>query len=69
MKEHYDLIIIDGPNGNGRNIAYLHIKDRVKKNSIIFIDDYNSKDNNHFLSTKELQTLIKKNISKNFVPI
>jgi len=47
LREHYDLVIIDGPNGNGRNIAYLHIKDRVKKNSIIFIDDYNSKDGDY----------------------
>ena len=47
LKEKYDLIIIDGPNGNGRNIAYLHIQDHIKSSSAIFIDDYNSHDNNY----------------------
>lgn len=47
LKEKYDLIIIDGPNGNGRNMAYLHIQDHIKSGSIIFIDDYNSRDNNY----------------------
>ena len=45
LKDHYDIILIDGPNGNGRNLAYLHIIDRIKPGSIIFIDDYNNKDN------------------------
>lgn len=45
LKNKYDLILIDGPNGNGRNIAYLHIKDRLKKGSIVFIDDHTSSDN------------------------
>lgn len=45
LKDFYNLIIIDGPNGNGRNIAYLHIINRVQPGTIIFIDDYNSRDN------------------------
>lgn len=30
LNRKYDLIIIDGPNGNGRNIAYLHLQNCVK---------------------------------------
>ena len=44
LKKNYDLVIVDGPNGNGRSISYLHIKDRVHKGSHILIDDHNSKD-------------------------
>ena len=39
-----NVLIIDGPNGNGRNLSYLFIKDRVNPGSIIFIDDYDAKD-------------------------
>tara|TARA_Y100000389_G_scaffold162207_1_gene164912 strand:+ start:611 stop:1285 length:675 start_codon:yes stop_codon:yes gene_type:complete len=44
LKDKYDLIIIDGPNGNGRVISYLHIKDKIKKGTFILIDDHNSRD-------------------------
>jgi hypothetical protein len=40
----YDIIILDGPNGNGRNLAFLHLQKHVKEGSIIFIDDYNHYD-------------------------
>jgi hypothetical protein len=40
----YDLIILDGPNGNGRNFSFLHIQKHVKKDTLIFIDDYNHYD-------------------------
>lgn len=36
----FDLMILDGPNGNGRNISYLHMKDHLEINSIVLIDDY-----------------------------
>ena len=42
--DKYDLIILDGPNGNGRNFSFLHIKNHINKNTIIFIDDYNHYD-------------------------
>ena len=45
LKDYYDFIIVDGPNGNGRNLSYLFFKDKVKKGTIIFIDDYDSRDN------------------------
>jgi hypothetical protein len=35
----YDLMILDGPNGNGRNISFLHIKEHLSVDSIILIDD------------------------------
>lgn len=48
LKGIYDIIILDGPNGNGRNFSFLHIQNHVKKGSVIFIDDYNHYD---FLET------------------
>lgn len=44
-EKKYDLVLLDGPNGNGRNISYLHFKNKLKKNAYIVIDDYNSHDN------------------------
>lgn len=41
----FDIVIIDGPNGNGRNISYLYFKENLDKDSIILIDDHNSCDN------------------------
>jgi hypothetical protein len=35
----YDIMILDGPNGNGRNISYLHIHNNLDVNSIVLIDD------------------------------
>jgi hypothetical protein len=34
-----DLAILDGPNGNGRSISFLHLKDKISKDCAIFIDD------------------------------
>jgi len=44
MNEHdlpndIDLVILDGPNGNGRSISYLHLKNRVSRGCNILIDD------------------------------
>jgi predicted O-methyltransferase YrrM len=50
----YDLIIIDGPNGNGRNLSFLHIQNYVKNGTIIFIDDYN-----HYDFLEKCQSLFK----------
>lgn len=36
----YDLMVLDGPNGNGRNISFLHIKKHLTVGSHILIDDY-----------------------------
>lgn len=62
----YDIVILDGPNGNGRNISYLHFKENLEKESIILIDDFNSCDNdfkynfveyaNHFFNLEDIHT-------------
>ena len=39
----YDLVLLDGPNGNGRNIGYLHLKNKLK-NAYIIVDDITAKD-------------------------
>jgi len=39
LPDNIDLVILDGPNGNGRSIAYLHIKDKISDNCTILIDD------------------------------
>jgi hypothetical protein len=40
----YDLVILDGPNGNGRNLAFLHLINHVKSGTYFFVDDYNHYD-------------------------
>lgn len=40
----YDLMLLDGPNGNGRNISYLHMKEHLKSGSIVLIDDFHHYD-------------------------
>jgi hypothetical protein len=49
----YDLIILDGPNGNGRNISYLHIINNVKKGTYILIDDFT-----HYDFVERLQSVL-----------
>lgn len=41
LPEVIDLMIVDGPHGNGRSIGYLHGINRLKKGSFVVIDDYN----------------------------
>lgn len=36
----YDIVILDGPNGNGRNISYLHFMNNIRKGTLLVIDDY-----------------------------
>lgn len=36
----YDYVLLDGPHGNGRSLAYLHILGHLSNEAIIFIDDY-----------------------------
>jgi len=38
---HYDLILIDGPNGDKRALWYSKIRQAVKPGTIILIDDFN----------------------------
>ena len=39
LLDEYDLVLITGPNSNGRDIAFLHIKDRVKSGSFILLNE------------------------------
>jgi hypothetical protein len=39
-----DVMIVDGPHGNGRSIAFLHGIGRLRKGSFVVIDDYNHYD-------------------------
>lgn len=43
LRDDYNLAIVDGPHGNGRNFAYLLLKNRIKQ-GYIFIDDFNHYD-------------------------
>tara|TARA_R110000796_G_scaffold38670_3_gene97070 strand:+ start:816 stop:1472 length:657 start_codon:yes stop_codon:yes gene_type:complete len=36
----YDIMVLDGPNGNGRNISFLHMVNHLDIESIVLIDDY-----------------------------
>jgi spore maturation protein CgeB len=36
----YDYMLLDGPNGNGRSLAFLHARPHLTKHSVVFIDDY-----------------------------
>jgi hypothetical protein len=39
--EKFDLILIDGPNGDKRSLWYSKIRDHVKNGTIILVDDFN----------------------------
>lgn len=60
---NYDVMVLDGPNGNGRNFAFLHMQNKMNKNGIIFIDDLDHYDfeqkMNSFFHTKTLYKQLK----------
>jgi hypothetical protein len=39
--QKFDLILIDGPNGDKRSLWYSKIRENVKEGTIILIDDFN----------------------------
>lgn len=39
LPESIDLLIVDGPHGNGRSMAYLHCFNRLHNGSLVLIDD------------------------------
>tara|TARA_R110002126_G_scaffold106301_1_gene241190 strand:+ start:3452 stop:4078 length:627 start_codon:yes stop_codon:yes gene_type:complete len=39
LSKDYDLVILDGPNGNGRSFSFLHLKDLLKEDCYVFVDD------------------------------
>lgn len=40
----YDLMILDGPNGNGRNFSFLYVKNHLTIGSVVLVDDFNHYD-------------------------
>jgi len=44
LPKNIDIMILDGPHGNGRNIAFLVCNGKLKKGSYVVIDDYNHYD-------------------------
>lgn len=52
-----DILVVDGPHGNGRSLAYLHCANKLVKDSIILIDDASHYPFYEFLS-KVVQTEI-----------
>ena len=51
----YDLILIDGPNGDKRSVWYSKIKSNIKNGTILLVDDFN-----HFKSFSD-------ELDKNFI--
>ena len=39
LPDKIDLVLLDGPNGNGRSISFLHLKDKLADTCHIMIDD------------------------------
>ena len=50
IEGEFDLVIIDGPNGNGRSLAFNAIQNNLSSISYLLIDDYN-----HYPFTEHLK--------------
>ena len=47
----YDIALIDGPHGNGRNISFLHLKNNLNPGAYIIVgDDIHAKDGVIFIT-------------------
>lgn len=60
QKEFYDVVIIDGPNGNGRNFAFLHLMNKLRPGTCIIFDDqcdYNFKETMFNIIKKEIEII------------
>ena len=44
LAERYDVAVVDGPHGNGRNFAWLLLRGRMSEGACILIDDFNHYD-------------------------
>ena len=56
---YYDMVILDGPNGNGRSIAFRHLVDKVRPGTKIIVDDYH-----HYPFIEDCKKLLNVNIIK-----
>jgi len=50
----YDLVILDGPNGNGRSLAFLHLIGRLNEKAIVVIDDTTASDSSYQYNFSEI---------------
>lgn len=54
----FDFILLDGPNGNGRNLAYCIMKDHIQPGTYIMIDDCDSRDGSYdYMFRENLESL------------
>ena len=44
LPDNIELVILDGPNGNGRSISFLHLKDKLADECYLMMDDENHHD-------------------------
>ena len=54
LRPHYDLVMITGPNSNGRDIAFLHIKERMMIGGFILLNELDK-----FVSLETMDTIFK----------
>lgn len=39
LREYYDILLITGPNSNGRNLAFVHFREHLKEGSYILLNE------------------------------
>jgi len=44
LRDRYDLVLLDGPHGNGRSLASLYMQGRLSAGAHIVVDDYHHYD-------------------------
>jgi hypothetical protein len=65
LKKHYDVAFITGPNSNGRDLAFLHLKDRMEEGGFILLNELDK-----FTSMEQMRLFFKTKVSfKNNVTI
>lgn len=65
LQKNYNLVILDGPHGNGRNISFLRFKDNINFPCYILIDDITHYDfEERFLTIFKADIIFKNKMSK-----
>jgi hypothetical protein len=59
LEGYYDMVILDGPNGNGRSIAFRHLVNKIRTGTKIIIDDYH-----HYPFIEDCKKFLNVNIIK-----
>ena len=59
LPDNIDLVILDGPNGNGRSISFLYLKEKIVDECFIVIDDVDHYDFiNRCMQVFDVQVLV-----------